>query len=99
MIDLVELKNNIISCAKNNDADLIGFAGRERFKNSPLFEAYPEVKTVIGMAFRVLRALTKALKKEVHTINTQQLALKLLKKPLCQWHCLKLAVSWRMLDS
>jgi epoxyqueuosine reductase len=55
MIDLIELKKNIISCAKDNDADLIGFAGRQRFKDNPLLKAYPEVKTVIGMAFRVLR--------------------------------------------
>lgn len=55
MTDLLQLKSEIISCAKANDADLIGFAGVDRFKDSMLLKIFPEAKTVIGMAFRVLR--------------------------------------------
>lgn len=50
------LKERIIALAKENQADIVGFAPTSRFaKTSPVFKLYPEAKTVIGMAFRVLR--------------------------------------------
>ena len=50
------MKNRIIECAKKFDADLVGFAPAERFsKDNALFKIFPEVKTVIGLGFRVLR--------------------------------------------
>ncbi len=50
------MKNKIIALAKENGADLIGFAPAERFENdNPVFKIMPETKTVIGLGFRVLR--------------------------------------------
>lgn len=52
------MKEKIIELAKRYDADIIGFASSERFeKNDPIFEVMPNVKTVIGLAFRVLRGI------------------------------------------
>ncbi len=52
------MKNRIIECAKKFDADLVGFAPASRFsKNDAIFKIFPEVKTVIGLGFRVLRGI------------------------------------------
>ena len=52
------MKNRIIECAKRFDADLVGFAPASRFsKNDAIFKIFPEVKTVIGLGFRVLRGI------------------------------------------
>ncbi len=52
------MKNEIIKIAKENLADIVGFAPASRFdKNDPIFKIYPETKTVIGLAFRVLRGI------------------------------------------
>ena len=51
-----ELKERVISLAKENNADIVGFAPASRFgADSPVFRLFPETKTVIGLAFRVLR--------------------------------------------
>lgn len=50
------MRNKIIETAKKNGADIVGFAPASRFeKNDPIFQIMPETKTVIGLAFRVLR--------------------------------------------
>jgi len=49
------LKNKIIACLKENGADLVGFSGVERFADNMPRKIFPETKTVIGIAFRVLR--------------------------------------------
>ena len=50
------MRNKIIELAKQNGADIIGFAPAKRFGNdNPIFKIMPETKTVIGLAFRVLR--------------------------------------------
>ena len=50
------MKEQIISLAKANGADLVGFAPASRFaSDDPIFKIYPETKTVICFAFRVLR--------------------------------------------
>ena len=50
------MKNRIIELAKSNGADIVKFAPADRFnKNNPIFKILPETKTVIGLAFRVLR--------------------------------------------
>ena len=52
------MKDKISALAKNNGADLIGFAPAERFENeNPIFKIMPETKTVIGLGFRVLRGI------------------------------------------
>lgn len=50
--------NKIIECAKHYDADVVGFAPRERFaQDDPIFKIFPDTKTVIGLGFRVLRGI------------------------------------------
>ncbi len=52
------MKNMITECAKKYDADIVTFTSAESFpKESALFEIFPEVKTVIGLGFRVLRGM------------------------------------------
>lgn len=52
------MKKRIIECAKKYDADIVGFAPAERFsKDDAVFKVFPKTKTVIGMAFRVLRGI------------------------------------------
>lgn len=50
------MKEQIIKTAVENLADIVGFADRTRFdKDDEIFQIMPNVKTVIGLAFRVLR--------------------------------------------
>lgn len=50
------MKNRIIELAKANGADIVGFANADRFSSDDaIFRIMPETKTVIGLAFRVLR--------------------------------------------
>lgn len=52
------MKQEIIKIAKANLADIIGFASAESFdKDDPIFKIYPQTKTVIALAFRVLRGI------------------------------------------
>lgn len=52
------MRNQIIECAKRYDADIVGFAPRERFaEDDPVFKIFPGTKTVIGLGFRVLRGI------------------------------------------
>lgn len=52
------MENRIIQIAKANGADLVGFAPAGRFeKNDPIFKIFPGTKTVIGLAFRILRGI------------------------------------------
>lgn len=52
------MKQEIIKIAKSNLADIIGFASAENFdKDDPIFKIYPQTKTVIALAFRVLRGI------------------------------------------
>ena len=52
------MKNKIIELAKKYDADIVGFAPADRFsKDDAIFKIFPEVKTVIGLGFRVLRGI------------------------------------------
>ena len=52
------MRNKIIECAKRFDADIVGFAPASRFsKDDAVFKIFPEVKTVIGLGFRVLRGI------------------------------------------
>ena len=52
------MKEKIIEIAKANGADLVGFASTDRFTaDDPVFKIFPGTKTVIGLAFRVLRGV------------------------------------------
>ena len=52
------MKSEIIKIAKENLADIVGFASSDSFdKNDPIFKIFPNTKTVICLAFRVLRGI------------------------------------------
>ncbi len=56
------MKNKIIELAKANGADIVRFAPANRFeKDDPIFKIMPETKTVIGIAFRVLRGIYRGI--------------------------------------
>lgn len=56
------MRNKIIEVAKKNGADIVGFAPASRFEiNDPIFKIMPETKTVIGLAFRVLRGIYRGI--------------------------------------
>ncbi len=56
------MKQRIIDIAKANGADIVKFAPIERFeKDSPILKIMPDTKTVIGMAFRVLRGIYRGI--------------------------------------
>ncbi len=56
------MKQEIIRIAKDNLADIVGFASAESFdKNDPIFKIYPDTKTVIALAFRVLRGIYRGI--------------------------------------
>lgn len=56
------MRNKIIELAKANGADIVGFASADRFeKDNPVFKIMPETKTVIGLAFRVLRGIYRGI--------------------------------------
>ena len=56
------MKDKIIELAKANGADIVGFASAERFeKDNAIFKIMPETKTVIGLAFRVLRGIYRGI--------------------------------------
>lgn len=56
------MKERIIALAKENGADIVKFAPADRFsKDNPLFKIMPETKTVIGLAFRVLRGIYRGI--------------------------------------
>ncbi len=52
------MKDTIIKIAKENLADIVGFASSKVFsKNDAIFKIFPNVKTVIALGFRVLRGV------------------------------------------
>ncbi|MBQ8814051.1 MAG: hypothetical protein IJZ85_06135 [Lachnospiraceae bacterium] len=56
------MKEKIIGIAMANGADLVGFAPADRFdKDDAIFKIMPETKTVIGLAFRVLRGIYRGI--------------------------------------
>jgi len=56
------MRDKIIDLAKANGADIVGFAPARRFeRNNPIFKIMPETKTVIGLAFRVLRGIYRGI--------------------------------------
>lgn len=52
------MNSKIVEIAKANLADIVGFAPASRFdSNDPIFKIFPGTKTVIALAFRVLRGV------------------------------------------
>ena len=56
------MEEKIIELAKENMADLVGFAPAERFgKDNVIFRIFPRTKTVIGLGFQVLRGIYRGI--------------------------------------
>ena len=56
------MRDRIIHLAKENGADIVGFAPASRFsKDDPIFKILPETKTVIGLCFRILRGIYRGI--------------------------------------
>lgn len=56
------MKKRIIKLAKENGADIVGLAPADRFSaDNPIFKIMPETKTVIGLAFRILRGIYRGI--------------------------------------
>ena len=52
----MSLKEEFVALAKECGADLVGVAPASRFAESdPVFKLLPQVQSVIGIAFRILR--------------------------------------------
>lgn len=59
---MTDIKERIITVAKENQADLVGFAPASRFAASdPIYTIFPGVKTVICLGFRVLRGIYRGI--------------------------------------
>ena len=55
------LKDELVEVFRQNGADLVRFGNVERFENEAVREIFPETKTVIGAAFRVLRGARRGI--------------------------------------
>lgn len=56
------MQNKVIEIAKANGADIVGFAPISRFdKNDAVLKLMPNAKTVIGLAFRILRGIYRGI--------------------------------------
>ena len=56
------MKQNIIDLAKLCGADIVGVAPAERFqKDDPIFKIFPRTKSVICLAFRILRGACRGI--------------------------------------
>ncbi len=57
-----DLREKIIKTAKENAADIVCFASASRFdEGDPIFKIFPETKTVICLAFRILRGVCRGI--------------------------------------
>ena len=57
----MNLRDQIIQAAKQFEADIVCFGGADRFQETRVMEIFPETKTVICMAFRVLRGVYRGI--------------------------------------
>lgn len=58
----MDMRDEIIRIAKENGADLVGFAPAARFDpEDAVFKIFPGTKTVIGLGFRVLRGIYRGI--------------------------------------
>lgn len=55
MMNKEQLTSAVAEIAKKYDADIVAIGGAERFKKTNAFEIYPDLKSVICVAYRVLR--------------------------------------------
>ena len=57
----MSLREKIIQRAKQFEADIVCFGSADRFEGTRVMEIFPETKTVICMAFRVLRGVYRGI--------------------------------------
>ena len=57
----MSLREQVIQCARQFEADIVCFGGIERFEGTRVREIFPETRTVICMAFRVLRGVYRGI--------------------------------------
>lgn len=50
-----DLREKVIRCAREAGADLVGIGSVDRFRDGTVTEIFPQTRSVIGIAFRVLR--------------------------------------------
>ena len=55
------LREQVVQCARQFEADIVCFGGIERFEGTRVREIFPETRTVICMAFRVLRGVYRGI--------------------------------------
>lgn len=61
MQQMIDLQNKIIETAIKYEADIVGFGDISRFDDNRIQEIFPKTKTVICMAFRVLRGVFRGI--------------------------------------
>ena len=57
----INLRDRIIRCARKFEADLVCFGSVDRFLGTRVMEIFPQTRTVICLAFRVLRGVFRGI--------------------------------------
>lgn len=87
------MKEDIRQIAVDNLADIVGFAPAERFdKDDPIFKIYPETKTVIALAFRVLRGTYRGIEEGTTYYQYTTMAVENMEETILPMALLKVAV-------
>ena len=83
----------LVKIAKENGADLVGFAPAGRFDpNDPIFKIFPGTKTVIGLAFRVLRGIYRGIEEGSTYYQYTTMAVENMEKTIMPMAQLKVAM-------
>ena len=87
------MREDIIRIAKENGADIVGFAPASRFsENDPIFKIFPGTKTVIGLAFRVLRGIYRGIEEGSTYYQYTTMAVENMEKTIMPMAQLKVAM-------
>ena len=87
------MKNKIVELAKANGADIVGFASASRFnKDNPIFKIMPQTKTVIGLAFRVLRGVYRGVEEGTTYYQYSTMAVENMEETVMPMASLKVAM-------
>ncbi len=87
------MKNKIIELAKQNGADIVKFAPANRFdKDNPILKIMPETKTVIGLAFRVLRGIYRGVEEGTTYYQYTTMAVENMEETIMPMASLKVAM-------
>ncbi len=87
------MRDKIIAMAKANSADIVGFAPASRFeKDDPIFKIMPEVKTVVGLGFRVLRGIYRGIEEGTTFYQYTTMAVENMEETIMPMSALKVAM-------